>query len=800
MRMCKKRALSFILVFALITGCFAGTGIAVKAEAFGIGISSEKLESGGGEATVTITGDRLGDVIWWVLEKEVSGKKGEEEYEAVGKKVNTSDLEETHEGLEFTVEIPENTEDADVTYRIQVARTDPYDPVSDEYTWEKESAEVVVEAEKEEPLEEQTEESENPESETQETENPEAAISEEQSEENTKAVSSEEQFGENPEDIIADMEEAVDVKEEDDSAEIPDVSEAGTEEILEKKEAESYKSSVPKYHNIPPYQEKNVSGGTTVKIKSLPVEEILDGKPGGAVAPYTKAIKFQIFDSTEQKVKGIVEAKNGKLPELSLTDNHTYIITSKDENYKVVREETTATKLSKNAYIWVHNGKILDIKKNADTYKYPVYKSVQIAKKGSSDSKDDDRVLLHLPVYYKNGEGILRGVKVRFVSAVETIETTTGDNGQFRHGEAGYDISLLEDVTYVIVVDDEKYGIKAFPLVAKDKSEYRTAEERPGERYFYNHSNCEKVNEIRLVDKKDAHANDTAVTSISENTTVSGFCFNDLIIMEKKLSKNRVTGLSGKDYDVLEINAINPHRWEISKLAAGNFRITEKVGAGKKVKNVYYLDDAGKLHSVGFKQSDNKVSFTMKTLSMYPIVIEYYTYAVKKVAVSGGSKTIAAGKKLKLTAKITPSNATNKAVQWSSSNKKYATVDSKGNVTTKKAGAGKTVKITATAKDGSGKKGTYQIKIAKNVVTKITLKASKTVKAGKKLTVKATVKTNGKYANKKLAWSTSNKKYATVNSKGKVTAKKAGKGKTVKITAKATDGSGKKRTISIKIR
>ena len=62
------------------------------------------------------------------------------------------------------------------------------------------------------------------------------------------------------------------------------------------------------------------------------------------------------------------------------------------------------------------------------------------------------------------------------------------------------------------------------------------------------------------------------------------------------------------------------------------------------------------------------------------------------------------------------------------------------------------------------------------------------------------VKANGKKANKKLSWTSSNKDYAVVNSKGKVTAKKAGKGKTVKITAKATDGSGKKKTIAIKIK
>ena len=82
---------------------------------------------------------------------------------------------------------------------------------------------------------------------------------------------------------------------------------------------------------------------------------------------------------------------------------------------------------------------------------------------------------------------------------------------------------------------------------------------------------------------------------------------------------------------------------------------------------------------------------------------------------------------------------------------------------------------------------------------KITLKGSKSLKAGKKTTIKATVKI-GKGGSKALSWSSSNKKYATVSSKGVVTAKKAGKGRTVTITAKAKDGSGKKATIKIRIK
>ncbi len=162
---------------------------------------------------------------------------------------------------------------------------------------------------------------------------------------------------------------------------------------------------------------------------------------------------------------------------------------------------------------------------------------------------------------------------------------------------------------------------------------------------------------------------------------------------------------------------------------------------------------------------------------------------------------VTVGVKLALKVQVLPANATDKSVTWTSSNKKYATVDSKGVVTAKKAGAGKTVVITATANDGSGVKATHRLQIKPSKVTKIKLTAkTKTVKAGGKLKINATVTIEGKGASKKLKWKTSNKKYATVNSKGVVTAKNAGKGKTVKVTATATDGSKKKATIKIKIK
>ncbi len=88
---------------------------------------------------------------------------------------------------------------------------------------------------------------------------------------------------------------------------------------------------------------------------------------------------------------------------------------------------------------------------------------------------------------------------------------------------------------------------------------------------------------------------------------------------------------------------------------------------------------------------------------------------VTKVKLNKTKSTMTIGKKQTLKATVTPKKASSKAVVWKSSNKKVATVTSKGVVKAKKAG---TVTITATAKDGSGKKATCKVTVKKAAVVK----------------------------------------------------------------------------------
>lgn len=217
-------------------------------------------------------------------------------------------------------------------------------------------------------------------------------------------------------------------------------------------------------------------------------------------------------------------------------------------------------------------------------------------------------------------------------------------------------------------------------------------------------------------------------------------------IGDKEISKNNISDLSEGDTYILNVND-------------NTFRRTEKI-------------------------ENNNVNAKVK---------------VGKIKLLGVSKKISEGKKIVLKTVISPNNASNKTIVWKSSNPKVATVTQSGIVTMKKKTGGKKVAITAIATDGSNKYASWKITSMKGVVKKVKINGKKRIKAGKTLKLKAKILAT-KHANKKLLWKSNNSKLATVNQKGVVKVHKKAKGKTIKITAFATDGSNKKSTIKIKVK
>jgi hypothetical protein len=180
--------------------------------------------------------------------------------------------------------------------------------------------------------------------------------------------------------------------------------------------------------------------------------------------------------------------------------------------------------------------------------------------------------------------------------------------------------------------------------------------------------------------------------------------------------------------------------------------------------------------------------------------------AVEKITLSDTSKSMEKGGSTVLTSTVAPTDATNKAVTWSSGNTSVATVDSTGKVTAVSAG---TAKIICTAADGTGVTASCEVTVTNPASTTVSStdkdkvggadnkivsvksvklnKTTATVKKGKTVTLKATVSPSNA-TDKAVTWKSSNTKVATVSSSGKVTTKKVG---TATITCTTKDGKKK---------
>ena len=219
-------------------------------------------------------------------------------------------------------------------------------------------------------------------------------------------------------------------------------------------------------------------------------------------------------------------------------------------------------------------------------------------------------------------------------------------------------------------------------------------------------------------------------------------------------------------------------------------------GVGKATLTAKYTDKA------------NKLSATAKiTLNLVNAVTE----VVIKTKIAG--QELVQGRSIYLMAEVTAENdgvsvkPTNKNVVWSFADEdsaKYATINPRSGMVVAKRNAksGATVKVKAIAADGFGAEDTFEL-VIKPLAEKVTIDGYKdgqvvTVHLSKtnSIYLKATVES--KDASQNVKWTSSSSSYASVDQTGKVTLKR-GKRK-VKITATATDGSGKKASITLDIK
>lgn len=156
---------------------------------------------------------------------------------------------------------------------------------------------------------------------------------------------------------------------------------------------------------------------------------------------------------------------------------------------------------------------------------------------------------------------------------------------------------------------------------------------------------------------------------------------------------------------------------------------------------------------------------------------------IKNITLNESSLTLTLPETAQLTAIITPSDAVNQVLNWTSSNTSVATVDNNGFITSKGVG---TTTIKATTTDGSNLSASCQVTVNKQYVTSISLNESSMVMhIGDTFQLIADVQPENA-SNPTLNWSSGNTSVARVDNTGLVTAVAGG---TTYIKASATDGS-----------
>lgn len=221
-----------------------------------------------------------------------------------------------------------------------------------------------------------------------------------------------------------------------------------------------------------------------------------------------------------------------------------------------------------------------------------------------------------------------------------------------------------------------------------------------------------------------------AVASVDSNGKITAKTAGSAVITCKSVSDNSVVGICNVTVKAkvqtpseIKVNKITLNKTTASVTKGKTLQLTATVTPGnatkKEVKwstsnkNVAMVSTSGLVtaKSAGTAtitctaQDGSSVKATCKITVKNPVV------KVTKVTLNKTTATLAPKETLTLKATVTPTNATNKAVTWKSSNTKIATVSSSGKVTAKAAG---TVTITCRAKDGSGKKATCKITVYTN--------------------------------------------------------------------------------------
>ena len=220
--------------------------------------------------------------------------------------------------------------------------------------------------------------------------------------------------------------------------------------------------------------------------------------------------------------------------------------------------------------------------------------------------------------------------------------------------------------------------------------------------------------------------------------------------------------------------------------------IVKKINGDKWVQEGLNVSDEN-LSKLDFKISNNKAYVAINPTASKKLLIKSrqleklntgQIVGVSGITLNKTALNLTIGASESLVATISPSNATNKDVEWTSSNTNVATVDTTGKVTGVSAGS---ATITVKTKDGA-KIATCNVTVKNSVipVTGVTLnKTALSLVTGTSESLVATISPSNA-TNKNVEWTSSNTNVATVDTTGKVIGVSSG---SATITVKTKDGA-----------
>ena len=349
-------------------------------------------------------------------------------------------------------------------------------------------------------------------------------------------------------------------------------------------------------------------------------------------------------------------------------------------------------------------------------------------------------LLIILIIYFFHGNGVMP-IYERFIN--ETVDISQDEKDKEVEVKS---ITLNCSKENIVIGDDRMLTVTINPSNATNKN-IKWKSDNP------------KVIEV-INGKIKAIGSGTSYVTAEANNGVSAKCL--ITVHNKEVS---VTGVS---LNKTSVSLNKGDKLILSATISPSNATNKKITWSSSNQNVATVDN-GNVTAVGVGSAIIGVKTSNGKIATCQITVSNKEVLVTGVSLNKTSTSLNKGDKFILSATISPSNATNKKITWSSSNQNVATVDN-GNVTA--VGVGN---ATITAKTSNGKIATCQIIVSQKeiLINKLTLdKSSLKIEKAASTTLKATISPSNA-TNNKLTWSSSNQNVVTVDN-GKITAKGIG--------------------------